>query len=98
MTLTPFLVALLCCGFSNAIDGPHLETLKQWNLFSYNFPWDWPTSDKDLFNPENIVATGLEIGDKRIFIATPRLFSGVPSTLSTVRRDVIGDSPVLEVI
>lgn len=98
MTLTPFLlVALLCVGLGNAVSGPHLETIKQWNLFNFNFPWEWPVSDKDLFDPEKIVATGFEIGNNRIFVATPRLFSGVPATLTALRRDTVGDSPVLEV-
>lgn len=96
MTFTPILLALLCLGFSEIANGQNLETIKQWNLFNFNFPWDWPTSDKSLFNPEQIVTTGFEIGNNRIFIATPRLFSGVPATISTVRKDAIGDSPVLE--
>jgi hypothetical protein len=98
MTFTPFLLALLCMGFGNNVYGQNLETIKQWNLFNFNFPWDWPSNDKDLFNPEQVVTTGFEIGKNRIFVATPRLFSGVPATISSVRRDAAGDSPVLEVI
>ncbi|XP_055588301.1 major royal jelly protein 1-like [Uranotaenia lowii] len=75
---------------------PKLETIKQWNLLSYNFPWDYPSSSKEFYNPENVVATGIEVGFDRIFIATPRLFSGVPATLSTIPRGTQGDSPVLQ--
>lgn len=83
--------------FANCIGESPLEIVKQWNLLSYNFPTDWPVNDKTLFNPEQIVATGFEIGDNKIFIANPRLFSGVPATISSVSRDSIGDSPVLKV-
>ncbi|XP_050083037.1 major royal jelly protein 1-like [Anopheles aquasalis] len=72
------------------------ETVKQWNLLSYNFPWDYPTSNKNFYNPENVVATGMEVGYDRIFIATPRLFSGVPATLSSISRGSLGDSPTLQ--
>uniref|UniRef100_A0AAG5CNI6 Yellow-e n=1 Tax=Anopheles atroparvus TaxID=41427 RepID=A0AAG5CNI6_ANOAO len=94
------LVALVCTGLCTpgdaALHGPAFETVKQWNLLSYNFPWDYPTSNKDFYNPENIVATGLEVGHDRIFIATPRLFSGVPATLSAIPRGSVGDSPTLQ--
>lgn len=82
---------------SSCVGEPPLETVKQWNLVTFDFPYDWPMSDKDLFNPEQIVTTGLEIDSRRIFLATPRLFSGVPATISTVSRDTVGDSPVLKV-
>lgn len=82
---------------TNCVGEPPLETLKQWNLVSYDFPYDWPVNDKDLYNAEQIVVTGLEIGNSRIFLATPRLFSGVPATISTIPRDAAGDSPVLKV-
>lgn len=78
-------------------DIPPLEVVKQWNLLSYNFPHDWPVNDRTLFNPEQIVATGFEIGDDKIYIANPRLFSGVPATISSVSRHDTGDSPLLTV-
>lgn len=83
--------------FTNCLGGSPLEIVKQWDLLSYDFPPDWPVNDKTLYNPEQIVATGFEIGDNKIFIANPRLFSGVPATISTVSRDTTGDSPVLKV-
>lgn len=79
------------------IGEPPLETIKQWNLASYDFPYDWPSDNKEFYNGEQVVTTGFEIGDNRIFLATPRLFSGVPATISTVSRDIVGDSPVFKV-
>lgn len=46
--------------------------------------------------PENVVATGIEIDHERIFVATPRLFSGVPATLSVIPRKDHAASPVLQ--
>lgn len=91
------LVLLSMVMSSSCIGEPPLETVKQWNHVTFDFPYDWPVKDKDLFNPEQIVTTGLEIGSNRIFLATPRLFSGVPATISSVSRDTVGDSPVLKV-
>lgn len=85
-------------AFVSAVGEPSLEILKQWNLVNFDFPYDWPVNDKDLYNPEQVVSTGIEIGRDRLFIATPRLFSGVPATLSSVERNSFGDSPVLKVM
>jgi hypothetical protein len=90
-------VVLSLITYSSCVGEPPVETVKQWNLVTFDFPYDWPANDKDLFNPEQIVTTGLEIGSDRIFLATPRLFSGVPATISSVSRDSVGDSPVLKV-
>uniref|UniRef100_A0A182N5P7 Bee-milk protein n=1 Tax=Anopheles dirus TaxID=7168 RepID=A0A182N5P7_9DIPT len=98
------LLAVLCSSVllahntpCRADGGPHkMEVVKQWNLLNYNFPWDYPAASKEFFNPENVVATGMEVGYDRIFIATPRLFSGVPATVSSVPRGTNGDSPVLQ--
>lgn len=76
--------------------GPPLEEQKQWNILTYNFPWDSPADNKDYYNPESVVATGIAVDYERIFIATPRLFSGIPATVSTVPRKVTGDSPILQ--
>lgn len=77
---------------------PPLETSKQWNVLSYNLPWDFPATDKEFYDPEGIVATGIAVDYDRIYIATPRLFSGVPATLSSVSRKDgdSGYSPVLQ--
>lgn len=64
-----------------------LKTIKQWNVLAFDFPWDWPRQNRDYYVPEQVVATGIEVGTDRIFVATPRLFAGVPATLSAVSRD-----------
>lgn len=89
--LISLIISTSCVGESP------LETIKQWNLATFDFPYDWPVNDKTLFNAEQVVTTGLEIGNSRIFVATPRLFSGVPATISAISRDSTGDSPVLKV-
>lgn len=92
-----YLVALSSLWLVHAVDyAPKMETVKQWSFLSYNFPWDYPANDKEFYNPENIVATGIEVGYDRIFVATPRLFSGVPATLSAIPRGTHGDSPALQ--
>ena len=75
-----------------------VESVKEWNLANFDFPFDWPVTDKSLYDGERIVTTGFEIGDNRIFIANPRLFSGVPATISTLPRDgAVGGPQVLKV-
>lgn len=96
--LVQLLTVVSFIAFVSAIGEPRLEVLKQWNLINYDFPYDWPVQDKDLYNPEQVVSTGIEIGRNRLFLATPRLFSGVPATLTSVDRNSFGDSPVLKVI
>jgi hypothetical protein len=90
-------VLAIYSGQSEAQVVQKLDVVKQWNTFTYNFPWDWPINDKTLYNAENIVATGIEVAADRIFITTPSLFSGVPATLSVLQRGIHGDSPVLNV-
>lgn len=92
------LFALLVVHRSTAVINPtaNLKTVNQWNLISYNFPYNMNTNDPEIYNPMNIVATGVAVAYDRLFVATPKLFSGVTSTLSTIRKDLAGDSPVLE--
>ena len=74
-----------------------LQLAKQWKLFTYNFLPHAPMHDMKFFNPSNILATGLAIAEDRIFIATPKLFSGVSSTLNWISRTDFEQSPVLQV-
>lgn len=86
-------------GCSNQLpsrSGPPLELRKQWNVLSFNLPWDFPATEKEFNDPEQVVATGIAVGYDRIFVATPRLFSGVAATISTIPRSDVGDSPLLE--
>ncbi|XP_065366831.1 major royal jelly protein 1 [Calliphora vicina] len=97
----------LCCGVQ--YQPPHnnhrlleahrpssLQLAKQWKLFTFNFLSHAPINDMNFFNPSNILATGLVVTEDRFIIATPKLFSGVPSTLNWVSRSAYEDSPVLQ--
>lgn len=97
--LVELILLLLSIQMLNAeirATGPPLEDVKQWNILTYNLPWDSPGDNKEFYNPESIVATGIAIDYSRIFVATPRLFSGVPATISFISRKNIGDSPILQ--
>ncbi|XP_023316259.1 protein yellow isoform X2 [Trichogramma pretiosum] len=85
------LLLMLAASFSLGLArGEHLETVAQWPLLDYIFPYD--PAFLEQFQPENVVPTGLEIGWHRIFVATPRLRAGVPATLSFIPRDIPGGS------
>ncbi|XP_058808632.1 protein yellow-like [Phymastichus coffea] len=87
-----FLLSLLVASTCSA---DVLETIAQWPLLEFAFPYD--PAFLDLFQPENVVPTGLEVGWHRIFVATPRLRAGVPATLGFVPRDMpLGSSPHLQ--
>lgn len=78
---------LVATGGFHYQDDSQLVTIKQWTTLSFDFPWDWPRSNREFFAPDQVVATGIEVFQDRIFVATPRLFSGVPATLSVISRD-----------
>ncbi|KAK0168150.1 hypothetical protein PV327_001978 [Microctonus hyperodae] len=63
-----------------------LGTIAQWQLLDFALPYDPSYLNK--YRPENVVPTGIEAADHRIFIATPRLRAGVPATLSTIPRNL----------
>lgn len=90
-TLISLIISAYCVG------EPPLEIIKQWNLMNFDFLPSLPSNDKKFYDPQGIVTTGIEIDRSRIFVATPRLFTGVPATLSVISRDTAGDSPVLKV-
>lgn len=73
------------------------EVTKEWKTLSYNFLPHAPIHDDSFYNPLNILATGLVLHKERIFIATPKLFSGVPSTVNWIPRVDFDQSPVLQV-
>ncbi|KAL7728009.1 hypothetical protein ACLKA6_018933 [Drosophila palustris] len=75
---------------------PGLQVAKHWKLLSYNFPSLSRASDADFYNPQNVLITGIAVSSDRIFVATPKLFSGVSSTVSWVPKGPMGDSPVLQ--
>uniref|UniRef100_A0A0K8VAP2 Protein yellow n=1 Tax=Bactrocera latifrons TaxID=174628 RepID=A0A0K8VAP2_BACLA len=73
----------------------NLEIVKQWKLFSYAFPQNAPVSDTNYYNPLTIVPTSMTVGYDRIYIATPKLFAGVPTTVSYVPKVDYSESPIL---
>ncbi|XP_030369550.1 uncharacterized protein LOC115620459 [Scaptodrosophila lebanonensis] len=75
---------------------PTVQVAKQWKLLSYDFQPEAPIRDPNFFNPQNVLITGLAVTEDRIFVATPKLFSGVPSTVTWVSKAQFGDSPVLQ--
>ncbi|KAH8417988.1 hypothetical protein KR222_009808 [Zaprionus bogoriensis] len=75
---------------------PGLQVAKHWKLLSYNIPPATRANDPNFYNPQNVLITGIAVSADRIFIATPKLFSGVPSTVSWVSKAQLGDSPVLQ--
>lgn len=81
-----FVFVAIASGIWQPNDDSRLGTIKQWSTLSYDFPWDWPRQSREFFVPEQIVATGIEVFGDRIFLATPRLFSGVPATLSVLNK------------
>ncbi|XP_075154090.1 L-dopachrome tautomerase yellow-e [Haematobia irritans] len=88
----------LCLG--GHLDGGYrarssLQVLRQWKVFTYNFLPHAPIQDVNFYNPSNILATGLAVTHDRMFIATPKLFAGVPSTLNWLSLGDFDDSPVL---
>ncbi|CAD6994586.1 unnamed protein product [Ceratitis capitata] len=89
---------LLFCGIRHAHSlavRSNLEIVKQWKLFSYEFPPHAPVSDPDYYNPTNIVPTSMTVAYDRIFIATPKLFAGVPTTVGYVSKSDFNESPRL---
>ncbi|EDW24162.1 GL23985 [Drosophila persimilis] len=75
---------------------PGLQVAKQWKLLRYNFQPQAPVNDANFYSPQNVLITGVAVTDNRIFVATPKLFTGVPSTVSWVSKAEFGDSPTLQ--
>lgn len=73
-----------------------LQVAKHWKLLSYNIPSATRANDPNFYNPQNVLITGIAVTADRIFVATPKLFSGVPSTVSWVPKAQLGDSPQLQ--
>ncbi|KAH0560530.1 hypothetical protein KQX54_005529 [Cotesia glomerata] len=92
-----FLPTILLIGSLGTaeISSEVLETIAQWPVLDYALPYDREYLAQ--FRPENVVPTGFEVSEHRIFIATPRIRAGVPATLSVIPRDLpLGSSPQLD--
>ncbi|XP_037945802.1 major royal jelly protein 1-like [Teleopsis dalmanni] len=90
------LVIISFCNFCNGVPEHDLQTAKQWNLINWNFLPHAPVNDVNFYNPSNVVATGIAISHDRIFLATPKLFSGVPATVSFMMKTDFEESPLLQ--
>ncbi|KAH8311079.1 hypothetical protein KR044_004157 [Drosophila immigrans] len=89
-------LGLLLCSCTVWAQSPGLQVAKHWKLLSYNFQSAAQASDTNFYNPQNVLITGIAVTDDRIFIATPKLFSGVSSTVNWVPKGKLGDSPQLQ--
>ncbi|XP_030751655.1 protein yellow [Sitophilus oryzae] len=84
----PLLLFTFCIW---SISGLQLEVINQWNFLQFTPPYGFSASN---FKPENTLFTGLEVTPDRIFIAQPRLRTGIPATLATIPRNTPpGSSP-----
>ncbi|KAJ6623030.1 Protein yellow [Pseudolycoriella hygida] len=79
-----FALCVLILVTSSDLHAVKVQITKQWTLLTYNLPAEFPADNLEFNNPQNVVATGFAISGDRLFLATPRLFSGVPATLSSV--------------
>ncbi|XP_023035854.1 major royal jelly protein 1 [Drosophila willistoni] len=95
LAISVFLFALAWSG-SSALTPSGLQVAKKWKLLRYNFQPQAPITDPNFYNPQNVLITGIAVSDDRVFIATPKLFSGVPSTVNWVSKAQFGDSPILQ--
>ncbi|XP_046389431.1 major royal jelly protein 1-like [Ischnura elegans] len=69
--------------------GQPLQVIFEWNALDYNLP-RYPTSRIEAYDPLGSIFTGLEFTADRYFVAVPRLFPGVPSTLNFIPRNAAG--------
>nr|BDD85301.1 yellow-e2 protein [Ischnura senegalensis] len=83
--------------FGPPLQGPLQGPLQE--VFSYNqLDYALPLGarfDAGAYDPSRNVFTGLELTRDRIFLAVPRLYPGVPSTLNVVPRNAHTPNPPL---
>ena len=102
MSLKCICDAIIVCYLTNVLTNlpfasSTLQTAKQWKTLNYNFLPQHSIEDSNFYNANNVLITGLAVSNDRIFVATPKLFSGVPSTVNVISKAQFGDSPVLQV-
>ncbi|XP_065161886.1 major royal jelly protein 1-like [Atheta coriaria] len=94
-----FLALVLCLSLNRAAsDHYQFRVIKEWRYVNYT----WPNEEElrsatatGEYNPNRCVMTGVDHYDGYYYIATPRMFAGVPITLSRV-PDGGNTSPLLE--
>ncbi|XP_017849848.1 major royal jelly protein 1 [Drosophila busckii] len=93
------LLLALCLALgavSQLTQASELQVAKQWKVLDWNFPSGAHANDPKFYSPKNTLITGIAVTQDRIFVATPKLFSGVPSTVSWVPKAQFGDSAKLQ--
>lgn len=64
-----------------------LEEIYAWKEIDYQFPNDETRAtaiETEQFIPGNAIITGIEVYKERLFLCTPRIKHGVPSTLNYI--------------
>lgn len=78
------LVVATCAANNN------LKTKYEWRLMDFNYE---TAADRQFainngtFIPENVIPTGIDVHENRLFIALPRLKTGVPASLATINMN-----------
>lgn len=79
----------VCLSYALADSHAHYqeEIVYQWNIIEY----EWPNStvreqeiSKGNYEPRNSAVNGIKIYKDKVYVTTPRLKTGVPSTLNVV--------------
>ncbi|XP_076169514.1 protein yellow [Ptiloglossa arizonensis] len=81
----PLLVVLAIASSCVCSSSHNLQTVAEWPLLDFALPPDQMFLSR--YRPENVVPTGITIGDDKIFISVPRLRDGVPSTFNYITKN-----------
>lgn len=83
------LILLVLYGI-NCHANDNFKSKYKWNLldFEYETPQERIDAiENGSFIPENIIPTGIDVNDNRLFLSLPRLKTGVPASLVTVHMN-----------
>ena len=86
VTLTYFVA--VCLNYASAGSRQYQEeVVYQWNIIEY----EWPNStfkeqeiSRGNHEPENSTINGIKVYNDKVYVTTPRLKTGVPSTLNVI--------------
>jgi len=65
-----------------------LEVMYQWGTFKFDAPYNYPRQEE--YVPETALVNSIEIGWDRIFLTTPRIWSGNLASLAWIPRNKPG--------
>lgn len=83
------LILLVLFGI-NCHANSNFKAKYKWNLLDFEFETPQERVDaikNGSFISENIIPTGIDVNDNRLFLALPRLKTGVPASLVTVHMN-----------